>query len=193
MANVKIDTDPKMIAAMNACVTHALTLLQSAQAVQAAGHLNVAYHLAALCLEEIGRRALIGVQTISQKATVPPAWPKKHEQDHVKKLFWCFFGGGFLSDRLTAESFRKMSRLAQRIHDTRLLGLYVGTDKDGLSVPSEAIRNEEAEQLIELAEARLGMAEAETFRGEVSQEEVDLQAWFLTEREEETDGKEAAE
>jgi AbiV family abortive infection protein len=59
---------------MEACVVHARALWQSAQAVQSAGHPNVAYHLAALCLEEIGRRALIGVQSIAQKATVPPAW-----------------------------------------------------------------------------------------------------------------------
>jgi hypothetical protein len=39
---------------------------------------------------------------------------------------------------------------------------------------------EQAEQLIGLAEARLGMAEAEKPREEVTQEEVDLQTWFLT-------------
>lgn len=137
MTNKKLDTDPKLIAAMQACVVHARALLQSAQAVQAAGHSNVAYHLAALCLEEIGRRALIGVQSISQKASVPPAWPKKHEQDHVKKLFWCFFGGGFLSDQLTAEAFREMVGLAQRIHDTvdALGAPHVGerTDKELIS------------------------------------------------------------
>jgi AbiV family abortive infection protein len=180
MTNKKLDTDPKMISAMSACVAHARALLESAKAVQSAGHANVAYHLAALCLEEIGRRALIGVQSVAQKATIPPAWPKKHEQDHVKKLFWCFFGGAFLGDRLTAEGFRELTGLAQRIHETRLLGLYVGNSEDGLTVPSEQIVSEEAAQLIGLAEARLGMAEAETVREDAPQEEIDLQAWFLT-------------
>jgi AbiV family abortive infection protein len=179
MSNKKLDTDPKLIAGMQACVAHARALLQSAQAVQSAGHPNVAYHLAALCLEEIGRRALFRVQSVAAKATVPPAWPKKHEQDHVKKLFWCFFGGSFLTDKLTADRLHEMTGLAQRIHDMRVKGLYVDAAEDSLSIPSEAIDKGEADTLIKLAEAGLGMAEAETFREEASQKDIDLQAWFL--------------
>jgi hypothetical protein len=82
------------IAAQQACIDHARDLLSSARAVQAVGHHNIAYHLA-LALEELGRRELIGVESISRLAMIPPAWPAKHTQDHVKKLFWCFFGGGF--------------------------------------------------------------------------------------------------
>jgi len=48
--------DEKTIAAMKACIDHARALLDSARAVQAANHPNVAYHLAALALEEIGRQ-----------------------------------------------------------------------------------------------------------------------------------------
>ena len=94
--------DVKVVAAREACVAHARALLELARATQTAGHPNIAYHLATLTLEEIGRRALIGVQSIADKATVPPTWPKKHEQDHVKKLFWCFFGGNFFLEQITA-------------------------------------------------------------------------------------------
>jgi AbiV family abortive infection protein len=175
----KPKVDAVLVAAMDACVAHARDLLHSAQTVLAANHPNIAYHLAALSLEEIGRRALLGVQAISETATVPPAWPKKHEQDHVKKLFWCFFGGGFFSQEITQARVEEMTGLAQRIHDTRLMGLYVGSDEGRLSVPSEAITKEEADQLIGLAEARIGMAEVETMRDDVPKEEIDLQAWFL--------------
>jgi hypothetical protein len=58
---------------------------------------------------------LLGVQSISERATVPPAWPKKHEQDHIKKLFWCFFGGGFFSEQITAARLQETTGLAQRI------------------------------------------------------------------------------
>jgi len=94
MDSKKLKIDPKHVAAMQACVAHARALLGSSKAVLAAGHANIAYQLATLCLEEIGRRALIGMQCVAEQQTVPPAWPKKHEQDHIKKLFWAFFGVG---------------------------------------------------------------------------------------------------
>jgi len=98
--------DEKTVAAMQACIDHARALLESARAVQATKHPNVAYHLATLALEEIGRRELIGVQSVSAKQSLPPAWPQKHTQDHVKKLFWCFFGGSFVYERVvTARDF----------------------------------------------------------------------------------------
>jgi AbiV family abortive infection protein len=171
--------DAQLVAAMAACIDHAHDLLDSATAVLAAHRPNIAYHLAALSLEEIGRRALLGVQATAGAATVPPAWPKKHEQDHVKKLFWCFLGIGFFSQEITPAGIEEMSGLAQRIHDTRLMGLYVSSDETGLSVPSDTISEEEADQLIQLAEASIRMAEAEKMREEASQEEIDLQSWFL--------------
>jgi AbiV family abortive infection protein len=175
----RINFDEKIVAAMAACVTHAHDLLNSARAVQTLGHPNIAYHLAALALEEIGRRELLGVQSVTSLATVPPAWPSKHTQDHVKKLFWCSFGAGFVAEQITAKALDQMSRLARTIHETRLLGLDVDHGDDGLSVPAEAINREEAEQLIELAAARLDMAESEKLREHIPQEEIDLQAWFL--------------
>ena len=180
MANVKIDTDPQLLAAMNVCVDHARALLESARAVQSAKHPNVAYHLAALCLEELGRRALLGVQAISEKGAVPPAWPKKHEQDHIKKLFWAIFGSGFLGAPLTADRFREMTDVAERIHAQRLLGLYVGVSEDGLTVPADQIDAATTDQLIGFAEATLNMVASETFRDEAPQEAIDFQNWLLT-------------
>jgi AbiV family abortive infection protein len=179
MANVKPDISPQKIAAMEACIAHARALLDSAKAVHASGHPNIAFHLAALSLEEVGRRALIGVQSLSEKATVPPAWPKRHEQDHVKKLFWAVFAQAFLGTPLTPKSLQEMNGFATHVHETRLLGLYVGTEDDGLTIPSEQIGAEQSQGLIDFAEARLDLASAETFRDEVPQEFLDLQAWLL--------------
>jgi AbiV family abortive infection protein len=180
MADVEPDIKPQTLAAMEACVAHGKALLESARAVQASGHPNIAYHLAALCLEEVGRRSLLGVQSLSEKATVPPAWPKKHEQDHVKKLFWAVFGPMFLGTQLTAERFQEMNGLATHIHEKRLLGLYVGTDEDGITIPGDQISSEETQSLIDFAEARLGLVSSETFLEKIPQEFVDLQAWLLT-------------
>jgi AbiV family abortive infection protein len=180
MADIAPDVKPHSLTAMDACVAHGKDLLASAKAVQAAGHPNIAYHLAALCLEEVGRRSLLGVQSIAEKATVPPAWPKKHEQDHVKNLFWAIFGPMFLGTPLTAERIQEMNGLATHIHETRLLGLYVGTDDEGITIPGEQIGADQAQRLIDFAEARLGLASAETFRDEMPEEFVELQAWLLT-------------
>ncbi|WP_440642024.1 AbiV family abortive infection protein [Bradyrhizobium sp. PUT101] len=175
----KLKRDEALVKAMDACVEHARDLLSSAQAVMLAGHPNIAYHLAALALEEIGRRALLGVQAVSKMATVPSSWPKKHEQDHVKKLFWCFFGGGFFSEEITAARLDEMSGVAQRIHDTRLMGLYVDSDGESLVLPSKAIAKEAAERLVRLAEASIALTKTEKVREDIPQEEIDLQAWFL--------------
>ena len=165
---------------MEACVKHARDLFDSARAVEKTGHPNIAYHLATLALEELGRRELLGVQWVAAKAKVPPTWPTKNTQDHVKKLFWCFFGAGFFSEKITKERLDEMKGLAQHIHEKRIAGLYVGQDEDGLSIPSEAISPKETEQLIGLAEARLAVAETAKLHDEIPQEEADQQAWFLS-------------
>jgi AbiV family abortive infection protein len=170
--------DKTILAAMEACLVHARNLIASAKAVRAAGQPSIAYHLATLALEEIGKRELFGVQAVADRRDVPPAWANKHAQDHVKKLFWAFFGAEFLADKLTKEMFENMQRLATTIHANRLAGLYVDLDGDGLNVPERAIDDAQADNLIGLAEARLGMAEAVKVKDELSAEEAGLQSWF---------------
>ena len=172
--------DEKTVHAMQACVDHARALLDSARAVRAAGHHNIAYHLATLVLEEIGRRELIAVQSLASQQALPPAWPERHSQDHIKKLFWAFFGGSFVHEEISGKKLEEFSVLAETIHATRLAGLYVDAREDGLSIPQQAITPEECDRLIDLAEARLGMAESEKRRTHVGDEELELQTWFLT-------------
>ena len=69
--------------------------------------------------------------------------------------------------------------MATLIHSTRLAGLYVENGEDGLSIPEEAISVEQCRNLIELATGRLGMAEAEGFRDQIPEAEIELQSWFL--------------
>jgi hypothetical protein len=64
---------------------------------------------------------LLGVQSISERATVPPAWPKKHEQDHIKKLFWCFFGGGFFRSRSPLRGSKKRPALRKGYRETNFI------------------------------------------------------------------------
>lgn len=172
--------DADTLAAIKACNEHSRALLESARAVQAAGHHNIAYHLATLALEEVGREKLIGLRSTAKgvEETAPP-WMEKHTQDHVKKLFWCFFGQASLSQQWTKDRLLNMHGLAKHIHAKRLSGLYVDIGHDGLTIPALSITKEDADELLKLAEEQLRVAESATFR-EMTQEDVELQAWFLS-------------
>jgi AbiV family abortive infection protein len=157
--------------------------------LQASGKANIAYHLSALSLEELGRRQLIAFHAIANATSaVPAAWPLKHAQDHIQKMFWAFFGAAFHTQRLTKESLDEIRSFAKHIHSRRIAGLYVDT-RDGLNIPSEAIPSEESENLIRLVEARLGMASSEEYGAEATQEDIDIQTWFLAATDDEAKNK----
>lgn len=171
--------DPKTLAAQQACVDHARDLIASANAVHSVGHPHIAYHLAALALEELGRRELIGVQVMVANRDVSPAWPFKHVDNHVQKLFWAFFGASFTQEKITRESLEQMRQFAEHIHANRLNGLYVSVDASGLQIPSQKINAEQCRALIDLANARYQIAAAEKPRDFIPPEELETQAWFL--------------
>jgi hypothetical protein len=80
------------------------------------GHHNIAYHLGTLVLEEIGRHELIAVQCLAARQPLPPAWPERHSQDHIKKLFLVFFGGSFVHEEVSGKRLEEFSALAETIH-----------------------------------------------------------------------------
>jgi AbiV family abortive infection protein len=178
-SGVPVHIDSVSVRAMDACRDHARDLLASAQAVLAIGHHHIAYHLATLALEEIGKRELIGLQSISAGSVVPPEWPVKHTQDHMQKLFWCFFGAQILDSRMSPSKIDEMRNLARTIHFNRLAGLYVDRDEDGVSVPADAISPEEAQQIVKFAAASIDLAAGRKMRKDFKPEEIELQKWFL--------------
>jgi hypothetical protein len=56
--------------------------------VQKSGRANIAYHLATLALEEMGRRELFQIQAAAASVGDVPPWQMNATQDHVQKLFW---------------------------------------------------------------------------------------------------------
>ena len=162
-----------------ACIEHARHLVASARAVQGIGYHHIAYHLAGLALEELGRRHLLRMQGLNVPGVEAPAWCRKHAENHVMKLFWCFFGGRFLGSKLTNRYLDSLKDAARHIHSTRMAGLYVENGDDGLSIPSEAIAPEETENLIGLAQLSLEVAEAEPVVDELPEDVRALQLWFL--------------
>src|SRR3546814_10248839 len=80
--------------------------------------------------------------------------------NHVKKLFWCFFGAEFYGYSLIKDGLESMQAFAQQVHANRMIGLYVEQTEDGVSVLAETIDVRESESLIELADARLEIGRA---------------------------------
>lgn len=171
--------DATLQAALQACVDHAEDLLASARLVAESGRPNIAWHLATLTLEEIGRRELLVVRKLASSRPIPPAWPDKHLTNHVQKLFWAFFGADFLTAPLTPKHFEEIRELASTIHRARLAALYVDVDDDGLRIPSETIDPKDAQMLIGMAAARLDMAKTQTHRTDASEDDIDLTEWFM--------------
>ena len=77
-----------------------------------------------------------------------------------------------------------MEKMARQIHETRIAGLYVDFNETGLQIPTEAIDDKEADDIISLAEARVALCEAENPRLDFSSEELDIQSWLLEKTEE---------
>jgi AbiV family abortive infection protein len=171
--------DEKLLAALNACVAHARDLVEAAKIVQQSSRSNIAYHLATLALEELGKRELYQIQAAAMAAGDLPPWQIKATEDHKKKLLWCFFGSGQLPDIVDQQQFFEMRDTAADIHSNRVAGLYVENKDEGLNIPSQAISPQQSQAVIKCAEALVSYAEFEKPRDDIPQEDADLQIWFL--------------
>lgn len=168
-----------LLAALAACVAHARDLLEAAKIVQESGRANIAYHLAALSLEELGKRELYQIQDVAAAVGEPPRWQSSATLDHVKKLFWCFYSFGGIPEVIDYNAFLDKQEAAEDIHANRLAGLYVDSSGDSLNIPAEAVSSRQSLALIGLAENLIAHAETERPREDVPREELDLQIWFL--------------
>lgn len=136
------------------CIDNSKYLLESAQLLFKAKKYNPAYHLATLSLEEIGKSELIQIYQLSPKDD-DREWSENQLDDHVKKIFWAFFGQLFGHQKLTKDLLENTKGIAQHIHNTRLKGLYVDVSKDIVSVPQNLDLKDDAEKLVNLVDARL--------------------------------------
>ena len=165
---------------LNACLLNAERLLSSAKAVMAPGQYHIAYHLAALAMEEIGKAGLIFVESMDLKNE-----PEEEEsrlsrwmEDHERKLFWAIWlpAFGIEADWRTIP---KHLEFAKGIHETRLQTLYFDP-----AYPSaqDEITEERAGRLIGLTESRLEMEKAKRYRDLNEQERSDMQWFFFATR-----------
>ena len=163
----------------DACLSHAADLLRAAKKVQEEHLPNIAYHLATLALEEIGKSALVMMNYIAKMQADPSEWVEKQFEDHVRKLFWALWGPSFGREVITNEQIEFFRGMAQKIHDTRLHGLYVAVDENISPMPKDAVTESEAENLISITDARLNLEKCYEPKALNEEEQQDL-SWFLT-------------
>jgi len=135
---------------------------------------NLAYHLALLALEEIGKAGLILAEAAVGSRRDSGSMDK-WVSSHSRKLLWALwtpFG------KITPADFNKAKALAERLHAQRLAGLYVDPSAEDF-VPQKAVSLEEAQSTIDLAASLLRAQPMETQATKVDPARTTLLEWFL--------------
>jgi len=138
------------------CLEHADDLIASAERVLSTDnqYQNIAYHLAILALEEIGKAGLLAARFATQ-GSMDARWIDKRLDDHVSKLLWAVWSPSMSGGRIDPKDFEDARRFAESTHERRMAGLYVDFDANETSVPPrQAVRIDHATSLLKLAKAR---------------------------------------
>lgn len=164
---------------VNACLSHAQDLLTASKRIQNDENLpNIAYNLAVLAMEEIGKAGLVVINHMAKTHDASRVVREEHLEDHVRKLFWAIWGPSIGREIITQKQIETSQNFAKQIHETRLRGLYVDIDNDVLILPQETISESEAEDLISLASTRLKLERAYKFKP-MSKDKLQNISWFL--------------
>jgi AbiV family abortive infection protein len=107
-----------------ACTNNAEELLNAAKEVARNGSNHIAYHLAALALEEIGKSAMIFMSSLREPRKEEHRPPSDWIDDHERKLFWAIWSPK-LDKEAPWQGIQQAMDIARHIHETRLATLYV--------------------------------------------------------------------
>jgi AbiV family abortive infection protein len=163
-----------------ACLTHAEDLITVADKLLAETDVhNIAYHLAVLALEEIGKFKIVFNHHMASDIDENFPTIGKHWDDHEKKIFWAAFDPFWEMAELNPDTVRDTMALAQRIHNLRLDCLYVDPwNASGLS-PKLTVTQEETGLLISFARTRLSIAKELEEPKELSESDKTAMRWFF--------------
>lgn len=170
----------KIEPALEACLANAEHLLESAKAARSIPGCNhIAFSLAVLALEEIGKSVLLFQESL-QIEPVPHDGEERRRplewiDDHERKLFWAIW---FLE--IDADfDWRTMPRhmeAARLLHYQRLRVLYFDPAHEDAQAE---ITDEYLSSCIAMADARLRMEKFKKYRELSEQDRADLQWFFL--------------
>jgi AbiV family abortive infection protein len=161
------------------CFVHAGRLLAGARSEHAGGRYNIAFHLALVALEEVGKGELQWLKRPPHPDPTKdvPASVDRRSEEHVKKLFWALWLVRYESSAELVRSLEESMDLARDLHSERLAGLYVSLDPTAPK-PEDVVSWKRSQTIIDLAEARLRMAQGHKPR-ELTGEDLELLTWFI--------------
>ena len=160
------------------CLDNAEALLDSAKDCRAKKRNHIAFHLAVLALEEIGKAAMLLAHRVYPHVVKDEELDESKLSDevvdHRKKLFWAMltpsFGGVF-----TPQDFIELKEIANDIHFRRIASLYANVDQ---ALPEADISDDELTRIIALVESRLNLERLQEIR-ELDSDAQQLLDWFM--------------
>jgi AbiV family abortive infection protein len=161
-------------------LAHTAGLIEGAKALFDKKLPHLAYHLALLALEEIGKLEVVLMGRVGTKEE-DEAYQKKLLDDHVGKIFWAFWGPTFTHDLIDPKQIKWHMDLATQLHEKRLRGLYIDPGAGEFVSPADQVTLESAAKLISLAESRLAL-QREHKPGKLTEEEKADLVWFRAAR-----------
>lgn len=141
------------------CLDHAGDLVTSAERVLANDNAypNIAYHLAILAMEEIGKAGMLA-SLAAIGAALDKEMLERRLSDHVFKLMWAAWSPSMWEGKIDPKDFQDARQFAESTHARRIAGLYVDHADDNTSAPPrEAVLLEHATSILNLAKARLSL------------------------------------
>lgn len=167
-----IFVEEKLLHARRLCLEQAEGFIKVAELLEARWP-HIVYHLSLLALEEIGKASMITARTVKH-ANLDGSWIDRSLENHRRKLHWAVWSP---MARIDPEDFEAARQFAERAHAMRLASLYVDTNADLTDPPpSEQVRQEDADQVLALARARLDHERELEAR---DYEPDELTEWFL--------------
>jgi len=165
-----------------ACLVNAERLLDAARSTRKPGQNHIAYHLAAVSLEEVGKATMIlassfrvSPQPGDQDAEEDPPKLMDWVEDHERKLFWALWTPSFGKQQITADQLRQFQSLAKSIHELRLASLYVDASNP---LAQREVSDRDLDTILSLAQIRIDMEKSGQPR-DLDPSQRSLMTWFF--------------
>ncbi len=152
MSEYTIAIDPLVLRQREACLDHADDLVSSAERILQGedSFPNIAYHLALLALEEIGKSQLIVSRAVTGQHR-ESSWIDKRLDNHVFKMLWAIWSSTLFTGPVEPRRFEDAKRFAESLHEKRLRGLYVDFSESSAGQrPADAVNVYDATSVLEV-------------------------------------------
>ncbi len=161
------------------CLDNAEALLDSAKDCRAKKRNHIAFHLAVLALEEIGKASMLLARKVYPHVVKDEDSDEsklsEEVADHRKKLFWAMLTPGFDRGMFSPEDFIELKEIANDIHFRRIASLYTDVEQ---VLPEVGISDDELARVIGLAESRLNLEKLQEIR-QLDSDAQQLLDWFM--------------